>query len=172
MKYTIGNEVKELTSKAGNKFKKFNIRGEDKVVTTEVVAFTSFSKYADIVASAEIEGLLTSKDYNGKTSFTLGDDRPTGGGGGAAKAVEAKSKSIEKAQDRKEEGIMISSTASGATAILVALLSKEGTPDWRAKWIEIRHWLVKNWENTEALKVANTDIPYPTPDIDVDSIPF
>lgn len=171
MKYTIGSEVNELTSKAGNKYKKFKVRGEDKVVTTEVVAYTSFSKYADIVAGAEIEGVLTNKDYNGKTSYTLGDDRPTGGGG-AAKAMEAKTKSIEKAQDRKEEGIMISSTASGATAILIALLAKEGTPDWRAKWLEIRYWLVKNWENIEPLKVANTDVPYPTPDIDVDSIPF
>ncbi len=40
----------------------------------------------------------------------------------------------------------------------------EVAKNWTDKWLEIRHWAVKNWENIEAKKVGTTDLEYPTQD--------
>lgn len=172
MKYTIGSDVADITSAKGTKYKKFNIRGEDKVVTESVVAFSSFSKFAEVVAGAVIEGKLSSKEYQGRTSYTLEDEFQSKGGGGVAVSMERKQKAIAQSQDRKEEGIMISSTIRDAVLIVTARMAKEDIKDWKKEILSVRHWLVENWENTVPLKVAGTDVDYPQNDINADSIPF
>lgn len=81
-----------------------------------------------------------------------------------AKMMEKKAEQIEHSQDRKEQAIMVASSFSSATQILVALIEKDDSykvPDlWKEKWIEIRHWLIKNWNNTEKKMVAN-GVEYP-----------
>lgn len=59
----------------------------------------------------------------------------------------SKEQGIDKSQDRKEHGIMVASTASMASSILVALMSKGDIEEWGDKWLEIRHWLAKEWNN-------------------------
>lgn len=169
MKYTIGKDVAELTSAKGSKYKRFNVRGEDKVVTESVVAFSSFSKFAEIVPGAVIDAKLSSKEYNGRPSHTL-EDEFQAKTGGVAVSMERKQKAIAQSQERKEEGIMISSTMRDAVLIVTARMAKEEIKDWKKEILSVRHWLVENWENTIPLKVADTDIDYPQDDNE--EIPF
>lgn len=171
MKYIIGNDVADITSAKGTKYKRFNVKGEDKVVTESVVAFGTFSKFADIVSGAEIDGKLVSKEYQGRTSYSLEDDRPARGGG-IAVSMERKEKSIANSQERKEEGIMVSSTMRDAVLIVTARMAKEDIKDWKKEVLSVRHWLIENWENTVPMKIAGTDVDYPKEDLNADSIPF
>ena len=73
----------------------------------------------------------------------------------------AKEESISKAQDNKEHSIMVAGTSTGASNILVALMSKGDVEDWKAEWIKIRHFLVKQYHNIEPSKVGSTELEYP-----------
>jgi len=179
MKITIGVQVDVMTSKAGKEYKKFNVRKEDGTIVNGVVAFPFYSLYASIVSGAVLEGIIKEEEYNGGKSYKLADGnlgpKPASFGGGA-KNMELKAKNIEKAQDRKEDGIMISSTARMATEMVLALKGTvdgpENVAEFKEAWLEWRKWFVQNWENTNGVpKVAGTDITYPTSPAPED-IPF
>lgn len=158
MKFIIGSQVQELTSAQGNKYKKFNVKKEDGVVLNNVVAFARFSQYNGIVGGATIEAILKEKEYNGQTSYTIDDEMKSQGYGGA-KASEAKAKNVEKAQERKEEGIMISSTARMATDTVIAIMGHDllESQDFKDSWREWRKWYVEQWDNVED---TNNDLPF------------
>ncbi len=181
MKITIGSQVQDLVSKAGKEFKKFNVKKEDGSVINDVVAFSFYSKFPEVVANAVLEGVLKEgAEFQGKKSFSLVDGnlgpKPSSFAGGA-KNMEAKAKNIEKAQERKEDGIMISSTARMATETTIALkwegMTKE---EFKVEWQKHREWFVNNWENINAagLTSAGTKVPdfSEVDDINPDEIPF
>ncbi len=168
-KYLIGQNVEEKTSKAGKPYKKFNVKDEKGVVTSDVVAFNFFSAYAQIVSGASIEAVLSESDYNGQKNYKLVDGnlgaKPWSNGGGMAKSMEKKSEMIEKAQDRKGDDTKIASTARDATLILTSyfkngvelpaefddtMLQKHEVKIMNM-WRRIREWLLKNWEPQSTL---------------------
>ncbi len=178
MKYKIGNDVQEVTAKSGTKYKKCRIKDEKGIVTESVAVFSSFSQYNNLVTGAEVEAILKEKDYNGSKSYSLEDAyKPNGGGGGFAKAAEAKSENIKKAMDRKEEAISISSTARDATLIVTKFYPLETTEEEIKKnWLRWRKWLLNNWEpNNENLTSHGDPVPdfvAPIEEINPDDIPF
>lgn len=174
MKYTIGNKVETVTASTGTVYKSFDVKDEQGNITKYVKAFSFYAQYNDIGSGAVVEGELENRPYKGKPSYSLVNAKGVAKPKAQPTPMSDISSNVAKAQDRKDESIMISSTARDATAILIALLAKEGTPDWRAKWLDIRYWLVKNWENTHQLKIAGTDLDYPQEDVDFDTrdLPF
>lgn len=134
----------------------------------------TFPNFDALMVGGQVDGKFWKSDAGKKYLFApeLATNKSFQGGG--AKAAEAKGKMVEKAMDRKEQGIarfqdekeraiMISSTASQATEILVALYSKGdmNNQSWNQKWLETRYWLVKNWTNIEQPKIKGTDMDYP-----------
>lgn len=169
-KYQIGKEVKDLVGKASGKgFKKFNVKDEKGVVTSDVIAFGNYSQYAQITPGATVEAVLSEGEYNGKKDYKLVDGnlgaKPAGFGGGMAKTMEKKAEYIEKAQGRKADSIQEAATARDATLILTSYF-KNGVElpaevDDRVMkahevkvmnmWRRIRAWLMDNWEVRESL---------------------
>lgn len=93
------------------------------------------------------------------------------GRGSINQAQEKKAQSIGLAQDRKEEGIMISSSIRMAVDIMISRMpgdnmSVEQIKEEILKW---RYWFVSNWSNTSPIKVTGTDMDYPVNDT---NIPF
>ncbi len=82
----------------------------------------------------------------------MGYGKPSYGGIGGAMA--SKEKSIEKAQNRKEDSIQVAGTARDATLITVALMSRAPaslTPAeldiaWKKRWLDVRQWLWNNYD--------------------------
>lgn len=194
-KYLIGQAVQVKTSSKGNTYKVFNLKAPDGKITNNVAAFTSFPDYEKIVANAFIDGELKEKDYNGSKSYTLeGQQQPKQGfgGGGAAKAVEIKTraiekaqdnkfKSIEKAQENKEYGVMISSTARMATDTTLSQFANEefDAEQFKMRWLEWRKWFIRNWENdgdAPGITSAGEHVAFSkeaeVEDIRVEDIPF
>lgn len=175
MKFTIG-QLQTIVSKSGKEFKKFNVKDEQGNITNDVVAFGYFSKYPELATGVTVEAILKKGEpYNGKDSYSLVDvitSRPSFFGG--PKASEAKAQNIAKAQERKEEGVMISSTARMATEIALAFKLDGDTPeDFKTSWQKWREWAVKNWENTNAKDLTSIGKPVPfNDDINPEDIPF
>lgn len=182
MKIQIGSQVQELTSQAGNKYKKFNIKDEKGVVTNDVVAFPYYSHYAEIVSGAVVEAVVKEKDYNGRISYSLVDGnlgpKPASFG---AKAQEVKAKTIEKAQERKDESIKsaqerkesaiaISSTARDATLIVTTFYKDLNYEEIKDKWLQWRRWLLNNFENTTGKDLSSMGDPVPTFERPVDEL--
>ena len=126
--------MENRTSAKGNKYIRATLKDEGGAEFTDVAIFDKFPDFANIISGSTLEGNLVSKDYQGKTSYTLNspNSAPTGGFGGAGgvKMMEKKAESIAKSQDRKEEGIKIASVfrASYETALEEWRSVKEG-PD-------------------------------------------
>ncbi len=164
MKLIIGSQVQELVGKtSGKPFKKFSVKDEMGVVTEGVVAFPTFSQFNMIVAGGTVEALLKEgAEFQGRKSFSLADGnlgpRPNSFGG--IKTMEIKAKQIEKAQDNKAEGIMISSTARMATDTVIALLvqipERTGPEEFKKMWIEWRKWFMDNWDGSP----KDNEIPF------------
>jgi hypothetical protein len=108
-----------------------------------------------------VEGLIKEEEYNGRKSCKLIDGnlgaKPAGMGGGAKAAVEAKAKSIEKSQERKEEGIMMSSSIRMATDVMVAYLAKETIkgPELKSAILSWRKWFIDNWDNISGAEIKS-----------------
>lgn len=121
--------------------------------------------YANVQIGYTVDGDVVEKGQY-KTLYapraSTGDNR----GGFGSGMMKEKASNIEHAQERKEDGIMTASTASMATLILTSSIYSAGgfqpsEEEWKGKWVEIRHWLVNNWNNTEQKKVAGTAVNYP-----------
>ena len=180
MKYIIGSEVQEPESKkTGKRFKKFSVKDEKGVVTREVAAFSFFSGYNDIKPGATVEAVLKEGEFNGQKSYSLVDGnlgpKPSGF---AKEAVADKAKNIEKAQDRKEEGIMISSTMRMAVDLSVAQIEAKGlTPsieEMKKQILLWRKWLMNNWDPQEKEELTSHGDPVPDFKVEIDAseIPF
>lgn len=166
-KYLIGKEVKEIVSKAGKPFKKFNIKDEKGIVTNDVVAFSFFSQYAAIIAGATIDCVLDTREYNGQPSNKLVDGNlgPKLSGFGIVKNMEKKDEMIQKAQVRKADSIQEAATARDATLILTSYfrngvelpaeiddrVMKSHEVKVMNMWRRIRAWLMDNWEVKDSL---------------------
>lgn len=185
MKYKIGNEVKVLTAKtSGKDYKRFAVKDEKGVVTEDVVAFSTFQDYSRIAAGAEVEGILTEKDYQGRKSYTL--NSLSKGGVGVAKAMEAKKEMIESAQDRKNTSIQnaqerneVMWAKKSAMELLTFHPSYKGLSDEdiRASWMKLVEMILNFDPKSElsalekdALQVAKSE-PRVEP-IDDSEIPF
>ena len=168
--FQIGKEVKSLTTKTGKPFKKFNVKDEKGVVTTDVTAWSDFKQFDAIVAGASLSNVfLKEGEYNGNKNYTLKDDifgnKPEGirkyGKPNMEAVMQKKDESISKSQDRKEDGIKISSTARDATLIITTFFKAEidalNAPESSKfneimkKWRMARTLLLDNWEPKQSL---------------------
>ncbi len=181
MKITIGQNVESKTSAAGKEYKKFGCKREDGQIFQNVVAFPFYTQFTNIVSGAVLEGIIKEEDYNGQKSYKLQDGnlgpKPNSFGGGAANMAK-KAETIAKAQDRKEEGVMVSSTARMATEAALAFKTDTTSPEqFKVSWQIWREWFVKNWDNTNAVGVTSAGTKVPdfsevSNDINPEDIPF
>lgn len=174
-KYTLSTKIfeKKVIPSLNKEVINTSVKDESGVVTDKVSIWADFPNFANLIAGSEVEGNLVT-NAKGYTSLYAPKTSKTGQGGVmGAQMIQLKAQNIEHAQDRKEHSIMVSSTASMATQILVALYQRGDlkNEEWNQKWIETRYWLVKHWGNIEQPKVGGTDIDYPQ-DITSSSIPF
>ena len=83
MKYFV-EWMENRTSAKGNKYIRATLKDEKGAEFTDVAIFDKFPDFANIISGSTLEGNLVSKDYQGKTSYTLNspNSAPTGGFGG------------------------------------------------------------------------------------------
>lgn len=148
MSYTI-RDIRFLESAKGNKYARA-IFDDGK----EVAIFDKFPNFASLKAGDLVDGDLTRKEYNGKESFTLNEFKKpssfTPKASGALAAAKETTKAVERAQDRKEDGIRMSATFRDATLLTVAWTAKQpdvSTSDIQLKWQEFRKWLDKEYND-------------------------
>lgn len=188
MLYTIG-QVAELKSKAGNMYKRIDVKDPSGVVTNGVAVFSSSPFYSQVVTNAQVEAVLKENDYNGSKSYTLeAPYQPRTGGGKAmgTEMIKQKSEAIKAAQDSKVESIKTSSTFTAAWNTAIASFGGKGfTQDELAKEFKMwRRYFVNNYdvEDNPALTSHGTEVPWPedksstlnndSDGIEVSDIPF
>lgn len=176
-KYTLStqNFEKKHLDKLGKDVINTSLKDERGVVTDKVSIWQDFPNFENLKGGDVVEGDIRTNDkgfHSLKGAYVAKN-----GFGGGAKAMEQKTQNIEKAMDRKEESIMIASTASMATSILTSLMTRAigdstdmSKENWKEDWLKIRYYLVKQWENTEQPKISGTEVDYPQ-NLE-DSIPF
>lgn len=151
MNYTIDwMEIK--TSKSGKPFIKATLTDSDGKKYDNVTIFTSHKEYSGCMPGAVVTGSLKPNDYNGVPGFILNSELAPPRFVQAKMNNERKAEAINQAMDKKADGIMVSSTARDATAILTTFFPQVPKELWLEKWLEIRQSLVKNWDNTENVK--------------------
>lgn len=135
-----------------------------------VTIWADFPNFEGLAAGSQIDGNLSIKQNGQYTNKTLYPNtaKPTANGqiGGNKSALGAgmmkqKAENIERAQETKAEGIMMSSTIRMAVDITVAkmggkMLTDEEIKNEVTKW---RYWLVEKWPNLSPIKVAGGDYP-------------
>ena len=147
--------MENRTSAKGNKYIRATLKDEKGAEFTDVAIFDKFPDFANIISGSTLEGNLVSKDYQGKTSYTLNspNSAPTGGFGGAGgvKMMEKKAESIAKSQDRKEEGIKHSSVfrASYETALAEAGVHGFDSDAYKTSFEKWRKYYGEAWDFTE-----------------------
>jgi len=173
MLYTIG-KVTEQESKAGKMYKRVDVKDSSGVITRDVAVMGFVPFYAQVVTNAQVEGILKTKDFNGKPSHTLeAPYEPKTGGGGkrvdtlevAIKKNELYDKSNEKEQKMISTGVRVSSTFTAAWNTTIALFAgKEFTHDEFQKEFKMwRRYFVNNYdiEENPALTSHGTEVPWP-----------
>ena len=107
----------------------------------------------DIKDGYELNGEITEKENKGYVNFTLTPERTNTlyPKKNLTAAMETKNQNIMHAQDRKDEGIKISSTFRDATILTAEWMKRTDVPfptdtDVKAKWKAMRDWLWKQWE--------------------------
>lgn len=152
MKYIV-EWMENRTSAKGNKYIRATLKDEGGAEFTDVAIFDKFPDFANIISGSTLEGNLVSKDYQGKTSYTLNspNSAPTGGFGGAGgvKMMEKKQEGIKRSQEHKDLSVMTSATIRDA--VLIAIEEQKSAPTFDANifrgrikfW---RKWLQDNWE--------------------------
>lgn len=124
-----------------------------------------FPNFDGITVGAEVEGEPWSNQSGKQYLFAPREKKAGGARRGVdplaiAKAQEHKAENIRAAQDNKQEGIKVSSTARDATLILntiFATLEPRDQIDWKDKWLEIRQWL---WDNFDHEVTNASDVPF------------
>ena len=147
--------VESKTSTKGTNYKKVSLIAEGREYP-EVAVFSFFPKYNEVVAGATVEGVIQAKEYNGKQSYSLvsgnlGNNPYPRQSSSIASAVKEKAQNIEKAQERKSDAIMTSSTMRDAVQIAIAETTNPLYPvaniDNRIKFW--RKWLCERWNDPE-----------------------
>lgn len=114
-----------------------------------VTIWNDFPGFNDLMNGGAVEGEISKKmngQYEQKTLYPMRPQAPQGGsrGAGMAKLVEKKAEAIEKAQDRKEDGIKLSATFRDAGMLTSAMVhagllrTEMDIKDAHRKW---RTWL-------------------------------
>ncbi len=167
MKYII-QDISRKTTSTGKDYAVLELKDEQGVHHDKVSVWSDFTGFDALNVDSSVEGEIKTNDKGYKNLYA---SRPaykaTGGYGGGnrseqmAKTMEVKSEHIKSAQDNKERGIMISSTARDATLILVELMKKDGgvRENWQTEWRNIRYWLYAKFEETSQPKVGELNYP-------------
>lgn len=151
----------EKVSAKGNKYKRIRIEGND----NELACFSTFSKYSEVIAGAQVDGLIKEKDFNGKKSYTLEDENKPKVGGfggiGVKAAQERKADMIEKAQDRKSESIAYFNSTNCAIELVGKLDTQSMThQDIEEEIIYWRDWFLAEYRKYEASDITNKKNPF------------
>jgi hypothetical protein len=145
----------EKISAKGNKYKRIKVEGND----NELACFSTFSKYAEVVAGAEIDGTIKEKEYNGKKSYTLEDaSQPKSGFGGAGvkAAQERKEVMIEKAQERKSDSIAYFNSVNCAITLVSKhdVFEKMSDQEVENAIVQWREWFLSEYRKYEAKDIT------------------
>ncbi len=157
MEYVIEWCEKKTTSTGKEKLNA--TLSKDGVAENDVTIWADFPDFINIASGRKVTGNIVSKQngqYLNKTLYPIttpaSANRPAGGGF-AAGAMQKKAENISHAQDRKEEGIMISSSARMATDFVTAFYpeianyeDREKSMALEEKWKEWRKFFIENWE--------------------------
>lgn len=148
--------MENLTSAKGTNYIKATIKDESGREVKDVAIFSFFNQYAQVMPGATVEGVLETKVYNGKESYSLVNiqstswsrDKERGGANrgvksGAVEAAKITSESVKSSQDRNELGYQAGGSFRDATLLTTMELQGENAPDdmIKAVWKKWRAWL-------------------------------
>lgn len=154
MKYTVST-LEKKTATSGKQYIKATVKDEQGVAHN-VTIFSTFPNFEtitfDAVLDAEMQIENDPKYGESKKLWPLKENKPAGMGGGMAKSMEKKAQNIEKAQDRKEEGIRVSSTFRDASLITASMVHAgllRTEMDIKEEWRKWREWFWNNYDHDE-----------------------
>jgi len=141
-----------------------SVKDEGGQMTTEVsmneldkkTGKSAWTDWKNIKPGSTVEGKLWTNPQGKHYLFPVQEDDRSGEaprkvsnakGAGAMQYQKAVSESVDMAQARKEHGIKVSSTASGATQILSALIAQGAVNDVESEWYKWRAFLWSAWDN-------------------------
>lgn len=150
MKYTVTTLEKKVAG-SGKPYIKATVKdGMDE--EHNVTIFSTFPNFEtitfDTVLEAEMQTENDPKYGISKKLWPPKENRPAGGGMG--RVMEKKAEAIGKAQDRKEEGIRVSSTFRDASMIVASMVHGgllRTEMDIKEEWRKWREWLWNNYDH-------------------------
>lgn len=150
MKYTVST-LEKKTAGSGKQYIKATVKDEQGV-DHNVTIFSTFPNFDtitfDSVLDADMQIENDPKYGESKKLWPPKENRPAGGG--MAKTMAVKSQNIEKAQERKEEGIRVSSTFRDASLITASMVHAgiiRTEMDIKEEWRKWREWFWNNYDH-------------------------
>lgn len=173
MTYKLG-KIEFKTTGTGKKYATCNMQDTTGEIYDRVSIWEDNPNFPNLVEGGEVTGEVKTNENGYKSLYTARASTSSSPRGNMSGMMKEKQEGIAVAQERKSDSILISATARDASMILVELMKKDDAirANWEQEWLNIRHWLVKNFGNTEIKKVGNTGVDYPTDTAGVNSIPF
>lgn len=153
MKYTVKTLEKKTAGSGKPYIKATVVDGMDE--EHNVTIFSTFPNFETITFDSVLEAdMQTENDPKYGVSKKLWppkENKPAGMGGGMmGKVMAQKSEAIGKAQDRKEEGIRVSSTFRDASLITSSMVHGgllRTEMDIKEEWRKWREWLWNNYDH-------------------------
>lgn len=155
--------IKRIQSKKGGTFGIAEVKNESGAHFQDTTIFNSFPGYEGLLAGSKVEGNIEPNDYNGKKQWKLTEVKSvsapawaTKGPSGAVAAAKTTAASVEKSQERKEEGIKVSSTMNKAIELAIAEIGAGGSNAVVALEERIEYWRRWIWTHWDA---SDKDFP-------------
>lgn len=148
--------IERKTTSTGKEMAKLNLVSEEGELIQGVTIWSDFPNFKDFKLNDYIEGDY--KDTGQWKNLYPPKPAPKAGGGFKSAQVEKlmdkKDESISKHTDRKEEGIMVSSTMRDSMQLALAEIA--GTPfptdeEVEAIFVKWRAWYLQKWSETKKL---------------------
>ena len=147
------NEVDDVMTSTGKPMKKLSLEG----VAKKINIFSDFPHYAEIKEDSTIDAEIRKND-KGYDNLYSNEIKPRGNSNFKSqqieKAVERKEQGIARSQDNKDWSIRVSSTMNKAVDLAIAEIKDITTLNTLERDIlKWREWLWRNWE------VSDTQYP-------------
>ncbi len=135
------------------------------VITDKVAIFPTFPNFSTLKVGSEVMGKIDVKQNGVYTNKTLNEERTPMRKGDApsiniSKMMDKKAENIEKAQERKNDGIAYFNATNSAIA-LVGKMSEDVTPDfYKMQIVNWRDWFLSEWRKYDAGDVTDKKNPF------------
>lgn len=148
MKYKLGTPNKRFIEKLSKSVIEVDLTDEQGIVHPKVQLWQGFPEFETLTFDSVVEGDLVTKQKGEFTNTTLYAKKTYTGWkpktSGAVEAAQVTKESVKESIDRKEAGIILSSTFRDATLIALAMYDKDfmNPEEFKKSWLEWRTWLI------------------------------